>query len=139
MTQQQIALVQQSFAAIRSDADLIAMRFYARLFFLDSSLRALFPHNMTEQGRKLITMLAFVVQGLDSPGELLPHVVRLGERHRGYGVEDRHYATVGDALLWTLEKELGNEFTVEVRDAWTAAFTLLASTMTEPSAETMAA
>ncbi len=139
MTQQQIALVQQSFAAIRSDADLIAMRFYARLFFLDSSLRPLFPGSLTEQGRKLLTMLAFVVKGLDNPGELLPHVVRLGERHRGYGVEESQYATVGEALLWTLEKELGSKFDVDVREAWSAAYTLLATTMTEQSAEQIAA
>ncbi len=139
MTQQQIALVQHSFATIRSDADLVAMRFYARLFFLDASLRALFPSNLTEQGRKLITMLAFIVKGLDNPGELLPHIVRLGERHRGYDVENSHYATVGETLLWTLEKELGGEFTVEVRDAWGAAFSLLAATMTKNAQESLTA
>lgn len=133
MTQEQIALVRNSFAAIRSEADLIAMRFYARLFFLDSSLRALFPYDMAEQGRKLLTMLAFVVKGLDHPDELLPHVARLGERHSNYGVEDKHYATVGTALLWTLEKELGGAFTIEVREAWQAAFTLLATVMTTPA------
>jgi hemoglobin-like flavoprotein len=56
-------------------------------------------------------------------------VRQLGARHVGYGVRDEHYATVGTALLWTLEKGLAEEFTPEVRDAWAAAYGLLADVM----------
>jgi nitric oxide dioxygenase len=57
-------------------------------------------------------------------------VVRaLGARHAGYGVEEEHYATVGAALLWTLDKGLGAEFTPAVREAWTTTYSLLANTM----------
>src|SRR5690606_30774789 len=96
-------LVQQSFARIASDGDMIATRFYSKLFLLDPALHHLFPVDITEQGRKLVSMLAFVVHGLKNPDSLLPHVQRLGERHRLYGVRDEHYETVGAALLWTLE------------------------------------
>ena len=61
--------------------------------------------------------------------ELVPSVQQLGVRHRGYGVKDAHYATVGAALLWTLEQGLGERFTPEVQAAWTSAYTLLANTM----------
>ena len=50
-------------------------------------------------------------------------------RHAGYGVDDAHYATVGAALLWTLEKGLGPVFDTEVRAAWTTLYATLASTM----------
>jgi hemoglobin-like flavoprotein len=53
----------------------------------------------------------------------------LGRRHAGYGVKDEHYATVAAALLWALEQGLGARFTSDVRDAWAAAYGLLASTM----------
>jgi hypothetical protein len=53
----------------------------------------------------------------------------LGRRHAGYGVKDEHYATVAAALLWTLEQGLGARFTPDVREAWSAAYGLLASTM----------
>lgn len=129
MTHEQITLVQQSFARIKSDADMIATRFYSKLFLLDPSLHHLFPVDITEQGRKLVTMLAFVVQGLKNPSTLLPHVEKLGERHHLYGVKDEHYDTVGAALLWTLEKELGADFTADIHKAWVAAYTLLAQTM----------
>jgi hemoglobin-like flavoprotein len=38
---------------------------------------------------------------------------------------------VGEALLWTLGKSLGEGFTPEVRAAWTAAYTLLSGVMIE--------
>ena len=60
-------------------------------------------------------------------------------RHVAYGVEDAHYATVGKALLWTLEQGLGDAFTLEVREAWTIAYGLLAGTMQEGAREAVAA
>jgi hemoglobin-like flavoprotein len=41
-----------------------------------------------------------------------------------------HYAPVGAALLWTLEKGLGADFTPEVKAAWTETYTALAGVMT---------
>ena len=48
----------------------------------------------------------------------------------GYGVTAAHYVPVGAALLWTLEKGLGRDFTPEVKAAWTETYTALAGVMT---------
>jgi hemoglobin-like flavoprotein len=69
------------------------------------------------------------VRGLDRLDELVPAVRDLGTRHAAYGVKDGHYETVGAALLWTLERGLGPEFTPEVEEAWVAVYRLLAATM----------
>jgi nitric oxide dioxygenase len=60
---------------------------------------------------------------------LAPVIEALGRRHAGYGVKDEHYTAVATALLWALEQSLGARFTPDVRDAWSAAYGLLASTM----------
>ena len=39
------------------------------------------------------------------------------------------------ALLWTLEQGLGDLFTSEVNDAWTATYAVLAGTMKDAAAE----
>ena len=44
-------------------------------------------------------------------------------------MEDSHYDTVAAALLDTLGKGLGDEFTEEVKGAWVSAYTILADTM----------
>jgi hemoglobin-like flavoprotein len=129
VTPNQKALVQETFAAVVPIADDAAQLFYRRLFELDPSLQAMFRGDMAEQRRKLMNMLGAAVRGLDHLEKLVPVVQDLGRKHAGYGVEDRHYDTVGAALLWTLDKGLGAAFTPEVAEAWAAVYGLLASTM----------
>ena len=125
----QALLVQQTFAQVAPIADQAAALFYRRLFELDPNLTRLFRGDMVQQGRKLMQMIGAAVQGLDDLDKLVPVVQQLGVRHAGYGVQDAHYDTVGEALLWTLEQGLGPAFTSEVRDAWTSVYGVLALTM----------
>lgn len=129
MQAQQIELVKQSYALVDPIAETAAALFYGRLFELDPSLRPLFHGDLETQGQKLMASIKLVVMGLEKPETILPAVRSLGQRHHGYGVQNSHYATVGAALLWTLEQGLGDVFTAEVKDAWTAAYTLLATVM----------
>jgi len=135
VTDAQKALVQNSFATVATIADDAAVLFYQRLFELDPSLRPMFRADMTEQRKKLMQMLTAAVKGLDRLEQLVPVVKDLGRRHAGYGVEDRHYDTVAEALLWTLEAGLGRAFTPEVKAAWVAVYTLLATTMKDAARE----
>jgi hemoglobin-like flavoprotein len=139
MTPQQIALVRTSFAAVRPIADSAAALFYGRLFELDPSLRSLFKSDLHGQGRLLMQMIGVAVDSLDRLDELAPKLTSLGRRHAGYGVRNRHYDTVGAALLWTLEQGLGTDFTPEVREAWISAYALLARTMQAGAAASVAA
>lgn len=129
MTPQQVQLVQQSFAKVAPIADIAASMFYARLFELDPSLRGMFSGDMKRQGGMLMNMIGNAVRGLTEPNALIPVLTALGRRHSGYGVVDAHYATVAEALLWTLEQGMGDDFTPEVRNAWVAAYTLMAAVM----------
>jgi len=135
LTPRQKQLVQETFATIAPIADDAAALFYRRLFEIDPSLRRMFKDDMTEQRKRLMQMIAVAVRGLDRLDQLVPAVQDLGRRHAGYGVEDRHYDTVGKALLWTLEKGLGNAFTPEVKEAWATVYGVLASTMKNAARE----
>jgi hemoglobin-like flavoprotein len=110
-------------------ADEAAELFYARLFELDPSLRALFHTDPAVRRRKLMDALTFIVTGVDRPDELLPMLSALGERHVGYGVRAEHYATAGEALLWTLDQGLGALRTSEAREAWVATYAFVAAAM----------
>lgn len=129
MTPREITLVQESFRKVAPISEQAAAIFYARLFELDPSLRALFHGNMAEQGRKLMQVLGFAVGGLTKLDDLVPAVRALGLRHAGYRVREAHYETVGEALLWTLARGLGASFTVEHQAAWAKVYWLLAETM----------
>lgn len=131
MTPSQIDLVQSSFAKVVPIAETAASLFYGRLFEIAPEVKPLFRGDMKEQGRKLMTTLAVVVNGLKAPDTILPAAKALAVKHVGYGVTAEHYAPVGAALIWTLEQGLGDGFTPETRDAWLAAYTLLSGVMIE--------
>jgi len=129
MTPHQISLVQTSFAKVAPIAATAADLFYGRLFETAPEVRRMFPDDLAEQKKKLMTMLGMVVGSLIRLDQLLPAVRALGQRHADYGVTAAHFAPVGGALLWTLEQGLGEDFTPEVKDAWTAVYTVLSSLM----------
>ena len=136
LTAHQKDLVQGTWAKVVPIADTAAELFYGKLFELDPSVKPLFASSdMKEQGKKLMQMIGVAVKGLDSLGELVPAVAALGKRHNTYGVKAEHYDTVGAALLDTLDKGLGDEFTPEVKEAWTITYTTLAGVMIQAQGE----
>ena len=130
MTPSQVALIRDSWSTVEPIADAAAGLFYGRLFELDPTIERLFRRtDMAAQRKVLMQTLTVVVKSLDKLDQLVPAVQALGRRHAGYGVREAHYATVGSALLWTLEQGLGAAFTPAVREAWTEAYGTLASVM----------
>jgi hemoglobin-like flavoprotein len=129
MTDEQKAMVRNSYAKVSPDAAMVAAIFYRRLFDLDPGLRPLFKGDMAEQGDKLMAMIGTAVANLHRLDTIVPAVRQLGERHAAYGVKPADYDTVGAALLWTLEQGLGDGFTPPVREAWTICYGTLADVM----------
>lgn len=129
MNADQIELIQKSFLQLRRDADTVAVLFYEHLFTEHPSLKPLFKNDMAEQGRKLMNLLGVVVVGLPQLDRMEPMLRELGNRHAGYGVRGPDYEAVANALLWTLEQSLREQFTPQVRDAWTQAYQVMARVM----------
>jgi hemoglobin-like flavoprotein len=135
------AVVRDTWRLVEPIADTAAELFYRRLFELKPEYRALFPAEMAAQKRKLIAMLRFIVKSLDWPdsawrenvdeeSDLFLVVLALGRRHTDlYKVPDEAYATVNEALLWTLDYALGKKLDDEARGVWTLVVQLISSTM----------
>jgi len=134
-----VLLVQQSFKKVVPIADQVGEIFYNRLFETYPSVRPMFAQDIKPQAKKLVQMLALVVNSLHKLDTLLPAVQDLARRHNTYGVVDAHYPAVGETLIWTLEQGLGDDFTPELREAWTTAFQTLADVMMATSRETVSA
>ena len=138
MTPRQIERIRTSWSAVESMAIQAATLFYQHLFELDPTIKRLFRSTDMEKQRKvLMQTLTVVVKSLDKLDTILPAVQALGRRHAGYGVRAEHYETVGVALLWTLERGLGETFDEETREAWATAYGTLASVMMEAGEETV--
>lgn len=129
MNHTQIDLVQRTFAQASRIAPHMASTFYAELFAIEPGLRAMFKGDMIAQGQKLMAMLERLVGHLAEPEVVRSQLGELALRHLAYGVEARHYALVGTALMRTLQHELGRDFTPEARAAWHEAYKVMSEIM----------
>lgn len=135
MTPAQVKLVQDSFKLVEPIAPQAADLFYGRLFEIAPQVRPLFPADISAQKDKLMSMIGTAVNNLHQVEKIIPAVQDLGRRHVAYGVTAAQYKPVGEALIWTLEKGLGDKFTPEVKEAWLTTYTTLESVMTEAAAQ----
>jgi hemoglobin-like flavoprotein/NO-binding membrane sensor protein with MHYT domain len=139
LTREQIALVQETFRQVEDAGPDVADLFYDRLFEIAPETRRMFPVNLASQKGKLLAVLAGAVLSLHKIDEVMPVLKDLGRRHIHYGVEPAHYEVAGEALLWSLARILGDDFTPAVKKAWTTAYTTLADVMIAAAAEAEAA
>lgn len=71
---------------------------------------------MDKQGEKLMKTLGVAVAMLEKMQTLIPILQNLGRKHVSYGVTAEMYPSVGEALLITLEKGLGEECTAKTKE-----------------------
>ena len=135
MTKEEIILIKRTWKLFREiNPIVVGDTFYSKLFLDNPSIRKMFPKEMNLQYQKLIDMLSTVVARLDNLDELTADIEAMAHRHVAYGVKPVQYKKVGEALLWTLEQGLGNDFTEEVKEAWAKCYTTLADAMINASA-----
>jgi hemoglobin-like flavoprotein len=122
-------LIRTTFAKLAVMPEVAGALFYERLFAANPSLRPLFKNDMRIQGIKLMTMLALVVYNWPERGLIQPAIRDLAVRHVDYGVKPADYETLREALLWTLEQALGEDFGLPAREAWAICYDELAEEM----------
>jgi len=136
MTLRQIDLIRTSWSAVEPISDDAARLFYDRLFESDPAIKRLFAKtDMQAQRGILMQTLTLLVSSLDDFELVVPVLEALGRVHAGYGVRQRHYDTVEAALLWALDRGLGEAFDDETADAWATAYSAVASVMIEAAAD----
>ncbi len=128
---QQIKIIEETFEKIVPISETAASIFYDRLFEVEPKLRHLFKGDIESQGRKLMQTLGVSVKSIHNFAALKPILEDLADSHVSYGVSEKDYDTVGETLLYTLDKGLGSGFTQEVKDAWSILYSKISKTMTD--------
>lgn len=129
----QINLVKETFSLVaKIPSETVGELFYNRLFEIAPEVRPMFGRtDFPEQSRKLIGMLAYIINRLDNLESIVDEVTKLAQRHVKYGVSPTDYQPVGEALLWTLEKGLSSNWNEDVKEAWTLCYLTLSNAMIE--------
>src|SRR5918996_985187 len=124
-----IEALRESMALAEKDRDRLGKEFYSLLFASDPDMRELFPAGMETQRSRFVGALVRIVGSVDDRPTLVPFLKALGRDHRKFGVVSRHYGTMGKALILTLGRVLGEQWTPRYEAAWTEAFDAIALIM----------
>jgi hemoglobin-like flavoprotein len=135
MPPRQVQIVQDTFRLLAPYAAEATDIFYTELFRIAPETRELFPSDLVHHKGKFVQMLGAVVKCLNDVSAISEHVADLGRRHASYDVREGDYEVVGQALLFMLHRLLGASCTPEIRDAWAAAYDMIARVMKEAAAE----
>ena len=126
----EVALLEETFAALAPQGEALVARFYEELFARFPELRPMFANtDPAEQQKKLLAALQLVVNSLRKPAQLRKTLLALGEKHHAYGAKQEHYTAVAETLLDVMAEFAGDLWTPEVADAWRNALNTVAATM----------
>lgn len=121
--------LRRTWAKAAAGGDVVGTLFYNRLFEIAPSTRTLFAGDLSDQSRKLLQTLNWIIDHLDVPETLHPQAEALAIRHVRYGVTADHYPAVGRALIETLRDGLGSDFTEADAAAWGRVYSSLSQIM----------
>lgn len=129
MTAHQVQIIRDSWEKVKPIGIVAGEIFYGHLFEAAPFVKPMFKGDIKVQAGKLIAMIGTVVRNLDKLDVISADIVKLAQRHNGYGARPEHYAVVGSCLLKTLEQGLGEHWNEELKEAWATAYGILSSVM----------
>lgn len=129
LTRKQVAEIRASFNELQPKVLEASEIFYRRLFEIAPELRQLFRADIEGQGMRFMTALGAILDHIDNPKELTPHLLRLAQGHSAYGVAPAHFRPMGQALIWTMREVLGDDLSESAELAWQRAYDRLADEM----------
>lgn len=114
-----------------ADSHELISQFYARWFSIDTSVRDLFPPDMEHQRTAFAQALTWVLGELieQRAEEPVAFLAQLGRDHRKYGVGQRYYDSMQDALLTTLHSHLIDQWDDALAETTHDAITLIVGLM----------
>ncbi|MBL8645175.1 MAG: hypothetical protein JNK21_14680 [Rhodospirillaceae bacterium] len=101
----EVVLIQKYFELIfyRKLGPVLTKKFYKYLFIARPDLRDIFPHQMSQQNRKLAQSIKMLIEVLPDLDLLDKHFVRLGRAHQGLGLDDEDFRLFAACLIKGLE------------------------------------
>jgi hemoglobin-like flavoprotein len=97
--------------------------FYHRFFERYPDYRPLFPLELNPRHlEKMVQTMALVANLSDDRGSIAPHMHKVGEAHKAYGLGARDFDNFKGTFLELLGERLGQRWTTEAERAWNDAF-----------------
>ena len=141
MTPQQLRLVKNFWAKAETQLDAIIPRMNEKLFAITPEAKELFKGPIFEQQSQFSEMLSGMIKLTRSShlwpvsaftGQaVIPGLDNLREQHMRAGVRSEHYHPMKLALIASFSEVLPEDFTPEVREAFSGIFDVLTHSLTQ--------
>ena len=128
LTKTQIELIDYSWEVLSANPNLM-MRFYDHLFELAPEAIHFFPDDMAKQSEKLAYTIGFIVGNLDRLEEIKDAIEDVGRFHNKLQIDAYHYENLKKALLMTIEENMGEQYSINVGEAWETVIDFVSETM----------
>ncbi|MFJ5230188.1 globin domain-containing protein [Kitasatospora sp. NPDC088391] len=132
---EELVLIRAALAAVQPVADRAMAHFHALMFLRHPELRAMFPAAMDDQRERLFRALRRCAGYGEDAAALREYLVPLGRRHRKYGAQSRHYASMEECLVAALGRYAGSGWDERTEAAWRRLLALGAHLMVEGATE----
>jgi nitric oxide dioxygenase len=100
----------------------ICRKILQRFFETTPDARRLFPDDMERLHLKLMDTMAAIVGALNNDTLCRSIISHTARQHRRIGVTSLQLAAFRDALIWTLQQQIGKAFTPALKEAWIALY-----------------
>src|SRR5688500_11965418 len=129
LSPQVIGIIKATVPVLQEHGETLTRHFYRRMFNSNPEVKAFFnpahQHAGTQQ-RALAAAICAYATHIENPVALGPAVELIAQKHASLDVKPEHYPIVGEHLLGSIRKVLGQAATDDVLKAWAQAFGVLA-------------
>lgn len=137
-------MIRDSWSQVNEDPLIHGIAWFTRLFDLEPDLVPLFKYNgqcfsspqeclaspdFLDHIRKVMSVIDAAVSNLENLSSLEEYLTGLGKKHKVIGVKMASFNTVGESLLYALERGLGETFTTDTRVAWARLYAMVVDVM----------
>lgn len=138
LTTEQVLVIKATVPVVQEYGNAITVRFYENMLREVQDLNNVFNQTNQINGHQadaLAKSLCAYANHIDDLGALSPAVERICQKHASLYVKPGQYEIVGTYLLQAMKEVLGDALTVEIRDAWAAAYQQLATLLINREAQ----
>lgn len=139
LTDERKQIVKSTAPVLKEKAEAVTTRMYEIMFSNYPDVKELFKNAPNNQNQILARSIVAYAENIDNLGALGDAVEKIAKHHVEVGIKPEHYPWVIESLLQAIADVLGEAATSEVKDAWFAAYWVLANILIKREEELYAA
>ncbi|WP_299791817.1 globin domain-containing protein [uncultured Shewanella sp.] len=135
LTTQEKKLIQRSFLVLNQSNKSFATCFYDCLFELAPLIKPMFKSERRIFEQHFHELISTAVNKIENFDDIQPILLKLGQKHKEYGVKKEQFGIVKTALILSVQYQLKSGSNSAIEQAWSNYYDQIAEVMIEGLSE----